>query len=52
MMKQIRRDYAAALSAADEKWSYHLPSGDDIQKQFPFLWPNRLIGRKYNTNFI
>ena len=33
----LSRDYAATLSATDEKWFWNLPSGEDIPKNSRFL---------------
>jgi hypothetical protein len=31
------------LATAVKNWFWNLPSGEDIPKKFPFLWPNRLF---------
>ena len=46
------RDYAAALATAVKNWFWNLPSGEDIPKKFPFLWPNRLIEGKIAQVFL
>jgi len=48
----IIRDYAATLSTAVKNWFCNLPSRDDIQKKFPFLWPNRLLEGKVAQVFF
>jgi len=36
----------ATLAAAVENWFWNLPSGENIPKEFAFLWPNRHLERK------
>jgi hypothetical protein len=44
--KKLNWNYAAVLATAVKNWFWNLPSGEDIPKKFPFLWPNGLIERK------
>jgi hypothetical protein len=48
----LNRGYTSAKAAAVENWFWNLPSGENIRKKIPFLWPNRPLERKVAQVFL